>query len=156
MKLDKVSTYLDSETFSATFNLPSATVTIKKKETVAGCGVRGARHSIADFRLRISDWKDFNDGVRGAGNELRPRKFQAPKNKSQINPNDQNSKFETTELVAGQTKRLPIVGPNGMINAGPEYPKRWDTASVRVSVIDYWKLRFIWYLVLEIWNFIYL
>jgi hypothetical protein len=53
MKLDKVSTYLESETLSATFNLPSATVTIKKKETVAGCGVAGC--GVRGIRLRISD-----------------------------------------------------------------------------------------------------
>jgi len=76
-------------------------------------------------------------GLRVAGDELRPRKFQAPKNKSQTNPNDPNSKFETAELVAEQTKRLPTVGPNGMINGGPEYPKCWNTASARVSVIEY-------------------
>ena len=88
--------------------------------------------------------------MRVAGEKLRPRKFQAPKSKSQMvrqahhpepgrraNPNDPNSKFETAELVAGQTKRLPTVGPNGMINGGSEYPKCWDTASVRVSVIEY-------------------
>jgi hypothetical protein len=72
-----------------------------------------------------------------AGYELRPRKLQAPKNKSQTNPNDPNSKFETAELVAGQTKRLLTVGGNGMINDGPEYPKCRDTASARVSVIEY-------------------
>ncbi len=76
-------------------------------------------------------------GLRVAGDELRPRKFQAQKNKVQTNPNDPISKFETAELVAGQTKRLPTVGPNGIINGGPEYPKCWDTASARVSVIDY-------------------
>ena len=94
--------------------------------------------------------RDAGYAVRVWGDELRPRKFQAPKNKSQTvrqahrpepgrraNPNDPNSKFETAEIVAGQTKRLPITGPNGMINGGPEYPKCWDTASARVSVIEY-------------------
>jgi hypothetical protein len=40
-------------------------------------------------------------------------------------------------FVAGLSKRLPTVEPNGMINGGPEYPKFWDTASARVSVIEY-------------------
>ncbi len=88
--------------------------------------------------------------MRVAWDELRPRKLQAPKNKSQMvrqahhpepgrraNPNDSNSKFETAELVVGQTKRLLTVGGNGMINDGPEYPKCRDTASARVSVIEY-------------------
>jgi hypothetical protein len=35
-------------------------------------------------------------GLWGAGDELRPRKSQAPKDKFQTNPNNQNSKFETT------------------------------------------------------------
>ena len=91
------------------------------------CGLR-----VAGYGLRVTGCE-----LRVTGEELRPRKFQAPKSKSQTNPNDPNSKFETTELVAGQTKRLLTVGPNGMINGGPEYPKYWDTASARVLVIEY-------------------
>jgi hypothetical protein len=76
-------------------------------------------------------------GERGAGNELRPRKFQAQKNKSQINPNVQNSKFETTELVASQTKDLSTAVHNGFYIGRHGYEKRCDTSAVLVSVIDY-------------------
>jgi hypothetical protein len=55
MKLDKVSTYLESETLSATFNLPSATVTIKKNETVAGCGERVKAEKIPSTKKQISN-----------------------------------------------------------------------------------------------------
>jgi len=54
------------------------------------------------------------------GDSLRLRKFQAPKNKSQINPNDPNSKFETTEFIAGKAIELVAVGFGGVIDTGPE------------------------------------
>jgi len=57
------------------------------------------------------------------------RKFQAPKSKSQTNPNDPNSKF--------QTNNPSTVVPDGIITGRAGFAKRCDTTVVNVLVIEY-------------------
>jgi hypothetical protein len=73
-------------------------------------------------------------------------KFQAPKNKTQINPNDRNSKLQTSDQSADM--------PNRVIKGIPAFAAQMDATVVSVLVIEYWNLRFICNLVLEIWDFI--
>jgi hypothetical protein len=60
---------------------------------------------------------------------MKIRKFQAPKTKSQKNPNDTNPKF--------QTKNPSTVVPNGVINDRPGFAKRCDKTLMTVLVIEY-------------------
>jgi hypothetical protein len=55
--------------------------------------------------------------------------------------------------LADQTRAKPIC-PNGIISEGSGLSKQCDRAAVNVSVIEYWNLRFVCYLLLEIWDFI--
>jgi hypothetical protein len=58
-----------------------------------------------------------------------PRKFQAPKTKSQINPDDLNSKFQTKEAPAGVQKDITTDRSGSA--------KRRGTAVLNVLVIEY-------------------
>ena len=69
------------------------------------------------------------------------------------NSNDPNFKFDTAELVAGQTINPFTAVPNSMIADRPGLAKRCDTTLVNVLVIEYLDLRFICNLLLEIWDF---
>jgi len=76
-------------------------------------------------------------------NQIKNMKIQAPNIKTQINHNDLNSKFQTNALPKGFS--IDITGSFGL------HTIRFNW--VVLLVIEYWKLRFICYLVLEIWSF---
>jgi hypothetical protein len=62
------------------------------------------------------------------------KKSQAPKNKTQTNPNDPNSKF--------QTKTTSTCCLDGIIAGRPGFMKRYDRNLEKVLVIEYWNLIF--------------
>jgi hypothetical protein len=64
-------------------------------------------------------------------------KFQAPKTKFQKNTNELNSKFETAELVAGQTNDPSAFVPKGLISGPVNLANSYGTTAVNVLVIEY-------------------
>jgi hypothetical protein len=57
--------------------------------------------------------------------------------RAQTNPNDRNSKFDTAELVAGQTNHPSTVVSNYIITGRAEVAKRCDTTVLNVLAIEY-------------------
>jgi hypothetical protein len=80
-------------------------------------------------------------------------KFQAPKNKSQTNSNDPNSKFETDAGFASQPAAWYSFMLKVIITASQWFAGLFDATTVGVLVVECCDLRFICNLVLEIWNF---
>jgi hypothetical protein len=75
------------------------------------------------------------------------RQAHHPEPSRRANSNDPNSKCETSDPSA--------LVPNGIITGRPEFTMRCDTTVMNVLVIEYWNLKFICDLVLEIWDFIF-
>jgi hypothetical protein len=46
--------------------------------------------------------------------------------RAQINPNDPNPKFDTAELVAGQTDDQPTAVPNSIFTDRPELAMKYE------------------------------
>jgi len=106
----------------------------------------------------LSELRHLNEGY------IILRKFQAPKIKYQTNPNDPNSKFDSTErfgpgltaegLVAGQINNPFTVVPSDIMTGRSGFAKPCDKILMDVMVIEHWNLRFICNLMLEIWDFL--
>ena len=84
------------------------------------------------------------------------RQAHHPEPSRRANSNDPNTKFDTAELVAGQTINPFTAVPNCIITGRTGFAKRCDTTVVNVLVIEYWNLEFFCDLALEIWDFIVL
>ena len=76
------------------------------------------------------------------------RQAHHPEPGRRANPNDPISKFQTSEKQSFMT--------NGAISIRPKKLKRLDPTEVNFLVIEYWNLRFICNLVLEVRDFIFL
>jgi hypothetical protein len=75
---------------------------------------------------------------------MNSNKVQASSTKFQTNPNDPNSK--------SQTNNLQVFASIGIITVNAFILKKSATTAVKVLVIGYCNLRFIWNLVLVIWD----
>ena len=85
--------------------------------------------------------------VRQADGPERSRRAHHPEPGRRANPNYPNSKSQTSDS--------PTEVPVGTTTGKPGYQNRCNTHIMIVWVIEYWDLRFICNLVLEIWDFIF-